>query len=92
MLLTKANKYSSKKPIRKLEIEIEGTVAKVKNPVTIVNLLKNCVVSVAFPNIRSLLAIYVIIPYAEAVDERGFSKLGQMMTKKRALDDESWTC
>ena len=61
-----------------------------KNPLTIEDLLKDCVVLGAFPNIRRLLAIYVIIPHAEAVVERGFSKMGQIMTKKRcALDDES---
>ena len=61
-----------------------------KNPVTIEDLLKDCVVSGAFPNIQRLLAIYVIIPYADAVVERGFSKMGQIMTKKRCgLHDES---
>ena len=61
-----------------------------KNPVTLEDLLKDCVVSGVFPNIRCLLAIYVIIPHAEAVVEVGFSKMGQIMTKKRcALDDES---
>ena len=65
-------------------------MAKVKNPVTIEDLLKDCVVSGAFPNIRRLLAIYVIIPQAEAVAESGVSKMGQIMTKKRcALDHES---
>ena len=61
-----------------------------KNPVTVEDLLKDCVVSGAFPNIRRLLAIHVIIPHAEAVVEREFSKMGQIMTKKGcALDDES---
>ena len=90
MLLKKENKCSTKKSIRKLETEIEGTVAKVKNPVTLKDLLKDCVVSRAFPNIKCLPAIYVVIPHAEAVVERGFSKIGQIVTKKRcALDNES---
>ena len=73
--------------MRKLETEIEGAIAKVKNSITIEDLLKDCVVSVA---IWYLLAIYVIIPHAEAVVECGFSKMGQIMTKKRcALDNEN---
>ena len=51
MLLKKAAKYSTKKYIKKRETEIEGTVAKVKNPVTIEDLLEDCAVSGAFPNI-----------------------------------------
>ena len=90
MLLKKANKCSTKKSIRKLENEIEGIVAKVKNPVTVKDLLKDCVVSRAFPNIQCLPAIYVVIPHAEAVVEQGFSKIGQIMTKKRcALNNEN---
>ena len=71
----------TKKSIRRLEIEIEGAVAKVKNPVTVKDLVKDCVVSGAFPYIRRLLVIYVIIPHAEAVVEHGFSKMGQIMKK-----------
>ena len=60
-----------------------------KNPVNVEDLLKDFVVSRAFRNIQRLLAIYVIIPHAEALVECGFSKMGQIMTKKRcALDDE----
>ena len=73
-LLKKANKYSTKKSTRKLETEIEGAVAKVKNPVTVEDLFKDCAVSGAFPNIRHLLAIYVTIPHSEAVVERGSQK------------------
>ena len=40
--------------------------------------------------VRRLLAIYILIPHTEAVVERGFSKMGQIMTKKRCtLDDNS---
>ena len=36
------------------------------------------------------MTIYLIIPHVEAVVERGFSKMGQIMARKRcALDDES---
>ena len=45
---------------------------------------------VGFPNVRRLLAIYILIPHTKAVVERGFSKIGRDMTKKRcALDDSS---
>ena len=53
--LKKANKYFTKKSIRNLETEIEGAVAKVKNPVTVEDLLKNCIV--LYSNIQRLLAI-----------------------------------
>ena len=55
LLLKKANKYFTKKSIRNLETEIEGAVAKVKNPVTVEDLLKNCIV--LYSNIQRLLAI-----------------------------------
>ena len=38
--LKKANKYSTKKSIRKSEIEIEGALGKVKNTITVEDLLK----------------------------------------------------
>ena len=37
-----------------------------------------------------MLKIYVLIAMSEAIVERGFSKMGQIVTKKRtALDDNS---
>ena len=61
-----------------------------KNPVTVEDLLKDCVVSVAFPNTQCLLTTYMISPYAEAVVECGFEKMGQIMTKKSCgLDNGS---
>ena len=59
LLLKKATKYSTKKSIRKCETEIEGTVGKVKNPVTVEGLLKDCAVSGAFPNIWHLHSMFV---------------------------------
>ena len=41
--------------MRNLETEIEGAVAKVKNPVTVEDLLKDCIV--LYSNIQRLLAI-----------------------------------
>lgn len=90
LLLSKANKYSTKKSIKKIEYDIEDTERKLKVPITVEDLLKDEVVSLAFPNIRRLLAIYILIPQSEAVVERGFSKMSQILTKKRcALDDKS---
>ena len=46
-LLKKGNKFSTKKSIGKTE----GAVGKKKNPVTIEDLLKDCVILVASPSI-----------------------------------------
>ena len=48
------------------------------------------VVETVFPNIRWLLKIYVLIRSSQAVVERGFWKMGQIITKKcTSLDDNS---
>ena len=75
---SEAKKYFTKKSIRKLETEIEDAAVKV----TVEDLLKDWMVSGAFPNIQCLLAIYVKIPHADTVVECGFSKMGQIMTEK----------
>ena len=67
---------------------------KSNNPLSIEDLLKETallfVVETTFPNIQWLLKIYVLIWSAEAVVERGFSKMGQIITKKHtSLDDNS---
>ena len=51
------------------------------------SLLDATVLSAAFPTIRRLLKVYVIIPYSEAVVERGFSKVNLIMTKKKCSLD-----
>ena len=51
-----------------------------KEPVE--NLL-DTVLSAAFPTIQRLLKVYVIVPFSEAVVQRGFSKMNLIMTKKR---------
>ena len=51
-----------------------------KKPVE--NLL-DTVLFAAFPTIQRLLKVYVIVPFSEAVVERGFSKMNLIMTKKR---------
>ena len=59
-------------------------------PLTVEDLLDDSVISLAFPNIRRLLSIYMLIPSSEAVVERWFSTMGQILTKKRrGLDNDS---
>ena len=62
----------------------------VKFPITAESLLKDGVVEAAFPKIRRLLKLYIIIPHSEAVVEITFSRMGLMMTKKQCpLEDRS---
>ena len=73
-----------------LEKELEHLNTKIENPVLVEDLLQDIVVESAFPNVQHLLIIYLLVPYTEAVVECGFSKMGQIMTKKRcSLDDNS---
>ena len=78
-----ANKYTTKKAIRSIETKPRNTKERIEHPVTVEDLLDDGVISQAFPNIQRLLCIYLSIPHTEAVGERGFSKMGQIMTKKR---------
>ena len=58
------------------------------NPLSVEDLLRDNVVETAFPNVRRLMKIYLLIPMSEAMVERGLSKMGQFMAKKRTtLDD-----
>ena len=85
-----ANKYTTKKAIRSIETKQRNTKERIEHPVTVEDLLDDGVISQAFPNIQRLLCIYLLIPHTEAVVERGFSKMSQIMTKKRStLDDKS---
>ena len=60
------------------------------NPLSVEDLLRDNVVKTAFPNVQRLMKIYVLIPMSEAIVERGFSKIGQIMAKKcTALDENS---
>ena len=62
----------------------------VKFPITAESLLKDGVVEAAFPKIRRLLKLYIIIPHSEAVVERTFSRMGLIMTKEQCpLEDRS---
>ena len=86
--LVNAHKYKTRNRLRELEDELYIFVRKVNDPLSIEDLLKDTVVETAFPNIPLLLKIYLLILSSEAVVERGFSKMSQLITKKRtSLDD-----
>ena len=85
--LKKGDKYATKKSIDILEKELEHLNTKIENPVLVEDLLRDIVVESVFPNVRRLLIIYPLVPYREAVVEHCFSKVGQIMTKKRCLLD-----
>ena len=73
-----------------LEKESEHLNTKIENPVCVEDLLQDIVVESAFPNVRRLLIIYLLEPHTEAVVERGFSKMDEIIRKKRcSLDGNS---
>lgn len=90
LLIIQTNRYATKKSVKKIEAEIENIQKKMADPISVEDVLADEAVSVGFPNVRRLLTIYMLIPYTEVVVERGLSKMGQIMTKKRCtLDDSS---
>ena len=90
LLIIQTNRYATKKSLKKIQSEIENIQKKIADPISVEDVLSDEAVCIGFPNVRRLLAIYILIPHTEAVVERGFSKMGQIMTKKRCtLDDSS---
>ena len=86
--LSNAHKYKTRNRLRELEDELYIFAWKVNDPLSTEDLLKDTVVETAFPNIQLLLKIYLLILSSEAVVERGFSKMSQLITKKRtSLED-----
>ena len=57
---------------------------KKQAPLTVDDLLSDLVIEVAFPNIRKLLLISLLVLQSEAVVERGFSCMNMVMTDKGA--------
>ena len=57
--------------MRELEDKLHIIAKKVIDPLSIEDLLKDTVVETAFPNIRWLPKIYILIPSSEPVVERG---------------------
>lgn len=90
LALAEAKKYKPQKVVKELKKELHEAQQKCKTPITAEDLLKDTVVEAAFPNIRKLLLLYILIPQSEAVVERGFSKMKLIMNDKRTnLDNES---
>ena len=88
--LVNARKYKIRKRLGELEDELYIIAEKVNDPLSIKDLLKDTVVQRTFRNIQRLLKIYVLVPSLEAVVERGLSKMGQIITKRRtSLEDNS---
>ena len=74
--------------MKAIEAELSEIKKKMCSPVAVENLLDDTVLSTAFPTIRRLLRVYVIIPFSEAVVERGFSKwMNLIVTEKRCSLD-----
>ena len=74
--------------MKEKEDELSLIAEKVHNSLSDEDLLQDSVIETTFPSIRRLLKIYVLIPMSEAIAERVFSKMGQIVTKKRtALGD-----
>ena len=74
----KANRYSTKKCIKAVELEIEAAHQKIKEPLSVEDILRDKVIEQAFPNIRRLMVLYLLIPHTKTVVERGFSRTGQI--------------
>ena len=68
----------------------ENFEANCKSPLNALDLLDDGVIESAFPNVKILLQLLVLIPQPKAVVERGFSKMKLIMTDKRTnLDPKS---
>ena len=74
LLQASANRYKKKRDMKVIKAELSEIKKKMCSPMAVENLLDDTVLSTAFPTIRRLLRVYVIIPFSEAVVERGFSK------------------
>ena len=88
--LAKANKRSTNKEIKWLEIELGNIKNRKEHPLSVNDILEDNLVSSAFPSIRYLLKLFVLVPMSEVVVERGFSNMKLTLTDKRTrLDNKS---
>ena len=70
--------------------ELKDIEAKCKLPLNALDLLNDGIIESAFPNVKILLRLLVVIPQSEAVVKRGFSKIKLIMIDKRTnLDPKS---
>ena len=90
LCLVKASKRSTNKEIKWLETELENIKNRKEHPLSVNDILEDNVVSSAFPSIRYLLKLFVLVPMSEAVVEREFSKMKLTLTDKRTrLDNKN---
>ena len=76
--------------MKEIKRELQVIQEKKQSPLTVNDLLGNSVIKAAFPNIRKLLLLYLLVRQSEAVIERGFSCMKIIMTDDRTtLDSES---
>ena len=68
--LAEANKATKQKQIKSIKSDIENIKRKKNHPLEITTLLKDNVISSAFPNIRQLLKFLILVPMSEAIVER----------------------
>ena len=61
--------------MKETEDELSLIAEKVYNLLSVADLLQDSVIETAFPSIRRLLKIYVLVPMSEAIVETGFSAL-----------------
>ena len=73
--LFNAQKYKTRKQLKETEDELSLIAEKVYNLLSVADLLQDSVIETAFPSIRRLLKIYVLVPMSEAIVETGFSAL-----------------
>ena len=70
LLNANAQKYKTQRDIKSIENDLSEVKQKISSPITALELLSDGVVESAFPNVRRLLTLFVIIPQSEAVVER----------------------
>ena len=76
--------------MKEIERELQVIQEKKQSPLTVNDLLGDSVIEAAFPTIRKLLLLYLLVPQSEAVVERCFPCMKMIMTDKRTnLDSES---
>ena len=91
LALTEAKKYyKSQKTVKEIERKLQVIQEKKQPSLAFDDLLGDSIIKAAFPNIRKLLLLYLLVPQSEAVFERGFSFMKLIMKNKRTdLDSES---
>ena len=88
-LIVDSQKNKMRKEVQAIE-ELELATKRKSNPLSVEDLLQDNVVETEFLHARRLMKMHALIAMSEAIVESGFSKMRQIMTKKRtALDDNS---